>query len=170
MSAEHPSTPPYCETHRLHYAGDECWKCRAEEPSAFTSIANEVNHVNGRGHDKTLYEPPSRRLAKDYPENACATCGWPPPEGWVRQLNRVCVSCNRPIYAPAEEHDPVNRPAHYTHGSIEVIDAIEDWKLGFHLGNVVKYVARSAHKGKQLEDLKKARWYLERAIAQLGGG
>ncbi len=58
----------------------------------------------------------------------------------------------------------VDHPSHYTQGGLEVIDAIEAWALGFHLGNVVKYVARSAHKGKLVEDLKKARWYLDRAI------
>lgn len=65
------------------------------------------------------------------------------------------------------DHDPVNHPKHYTLGGIEVIDAIEAWDLGFHLGNVVKYVARSAHKGATVEDLKKARWYLDRAIVLL---
>lgn len=63
--------------------------------------------------------------------------------------------------------DVVNHPPHYTFGGIEVIDAIEAWGLGFHLGNVVKYVARSAHKGSELQDLKKARWYLERAIKRM---
>ena len=62
--------------------------------------------------------------------------------------------------------DVINHPQHYTFGSLEVIDAIEAWQLGFHLGNVVKYVARAAHKGRYLEDLKKARWYLEREIAR----
>lgn len=66
--------------------------------------------------------------------------------------------------------DPVNHPAHYTQGKVEVIEAIEDWKIGFHEGNVVKYVARAEHKGNQLEDLKKARWYLDRRIRELGGG
>jgi ribosomal protein L35AE/L33A len=63
--------------------------------------------------------------------------------------------------------DRVNHPKHYNFGTIEVIDAIEDWGLGFHLGNVVKYVARAPHKGSELEDLKKARWYLERKIQKL---
>lgn len=65
-------------------------------------------------------------------------------------------------------HDAINRPAHYTRGGIEVCDAIEAWGLGYHLGNVVKYVARAGHKdpAKELEDLKKARWYLDRAIAR----
>ncbi len=65
--------------------------------------------------------------------------------------------------------DPVERPAHYTFGKIEVIDAIEDWDLGFHLGNTVKYVARAGKKdpAKTIEDLKKARWYLDRKITVL---
>ncbi len=63
--------------------------------------------------------------------------------------------------------EAVNHPAHYNAGKIEVIDAIEDWKLGFNDGNVVKYVARAPHKGKEIEDLKKARWYLDRHIANL---
>lgn len=65
--------------------------------------------------------------------------------------------------------DAVNHPTHYNHGGIEVIDAIESWQLGFHLGNVVKYVARAVHKGSRLEDLKKARWYLDREIARQDG-
>ena len=63
--------------------------------------------------------------------------------------------------------DPINQPAHYTFSHIEVIDAIEAWELGFHLGNVVKYVARAQRKGRLLEDLKKARWYLDREIGRL---
>lgn len=63
--------------------------------------------------------------------------------------------------------ETVDHPAHYNAGKIEVIDAIEDWKLNFHLGNVVKYVARAEHKGNPLDDLKKARWYLDRYIQQI---
>lgn len=64
-------------------------------------------------------------------------------------------------------HDPVNHPSHYTFGTIEVIEVIEDWALGYHLGNAVKYIARSPHKGAELEDLKKAQWYLTRQIERL---
>lgn len=63
--------------------------------------------------------------------------------------------------------DPVNRPAHYTRGKIEVWDAISDWKLDFLEGNVVKYVARSHHKGSQLEDLKKAQAYINKKITEI---
>jgi len=58
----------------------------------------------------------------------------------------------------------VDHPSHYNQGKIEVITAIEDWDLNFSEGNVVKYVARHRHKGKPLEDLKKAKWYIERLI------
>lgn len=52
---------------------------------------------------------------------------------------------------------------------IEVIDFIEDKKLGFHLGNAVKYISRADKKdpAKTIEDLKKARWYLNREISNL---
>ena len=63
--------------------------------------------------------------------------------------------------------DAVNHPSHYNTGKIEVIDAIEDWGLGFALGNAVKYIARAAHKGRLIEDLRKARWYLDREIQRL---
>ncbi len=66
--------------------------------------------------------------------------------------------------------DPVNHPSHYAGGGIEVIDAIDAWGLGFCLGNVVKYIARAAHKGNLLQDLKKARWYLDHEIARLERG
>lgn len=58
----------------------------------------------------------------------------------------------------------VNHPSHYNVGKIEVIDAIEAWELNFSLGNAVKYIARADHKGKPIEDLEKARWYIDREI------
>ena len=60
--------------------------------------------------------------------------------------------------------DNINRPKHYNQGRIEPIEVIEDWELGYHLGNVIKYIARAEHKGKLIEDLKKAKWYLDRYI------
>lgn len=64
-------------------------------------------------------------------------------------------------------NDPVNHPSHYTYGNIEVIDFIEDKSLNFHRGNAVKYIARAGHKNDEIEDLKKAIWYLEREIKRL---
>ena len=63
-------------------------------------------------------------------------------------------------------HEEIDHPAHYNVGNIEVIDAIEDWGLGFHLGNAVKHIARAGRKdpAKTEEDLRKAVWYIERFI------
>ena len=66
-----------------------------------------------------------------------------------------------------KKEDAINHPSHYTRGKIEVIDFIEDQQLPYHLGNVIKYIARAGYKGDKLEDLKKARWYLDRYINEV---
>lgn len=66
-------------------------------------------------------------------------------------------------------NDNIDHPKHYAFGKHEPIDVIEDWRLDFCLGNAVKYIARHQHKGTPLEDLQKARWYLDRAIKNLEG-
>lgn len=66
--------------------------------------------------------------------------------------------------------DAVNSPAHYRSGDVyETINVIEAWGLDFCLGNAVKYVSRAGKKDptKTIEDLEKARWYIDRRIAQL---
>ena len=67
--------------------------------------------------------------------------------------------------------DPVNHPAHYNQGKIEVIEFIEDKILNFHLGNAVKYIARAGKKdpNKEVEDLRKAIWYINRYLEVLNG-
>ena len=70
------------------------------------------------------------------------------------------------VEVPKNE-DVINHPSHYTRGKIEVIDFIEDQQLPYHLGNVIKYIARAGYKGDKLEDLKKARWYLDRYINEV---
>lgn len=74
-----------------------------------------------------------------------------------------------PILNEKAKNDPVNKPAHYTDGKIEVIDFIEDKKLGFCLGNAIKYISRAGKKDptKEVEDLKKARWYIDRRIKEV---
>lgn len=72
-----------------------------------------------------------------------------------------------PITMHEPKSDPVNHPAHYKVGGIETIDFIEAKQLNYNLGNVVKYVTRADHKGNRLEDLEKARWYLDREIGNL---
>lgn len=64
--------------------------------------------------------------------------------------------------------DPVNHPDHYNYGEIEIIDFIEqvtqhyNSDVAYHIGNAIKYLARSPHKNGK-EDIEKARWYIERA-------
>lgn len=61
----------------------------------------------------------------------------------------------------------VDHPQHYRSGGMEAIDVIEAFGLGFNLGNVAKYVLRAGRKADALEDLMKARWYLNREIARM---
>ena len=75
-------------------------------------------------------------------------------------LQRIDLTADEPSSA-------VDHPQHYhAKSGVEVIDAIEAWGLGFCLGNVVKYVARSSHKGNAREDLQKALWYLTHELAK----
>lgn len=64
--------------------------------------------------------------------------------------------------------DIVNQPQHYIGGrKYEPIDVIEDWELGFCLGNAVKYISRAGRKDDILQDLRKAQWYINRAVSEL---
>ena len=87
-------------------------------------------------------------------------------ESELRLAASLAMARNEKIrMQPAD--DMVNSPPHYTTGGIETIDFIEAKELNYHLGNVVKYVTRSGHKGDKLKDLEKAQWYLNREIDNL---
>ena len=62
--------------------------------------------------------------------------------------------------------EKIDHPAHYggENNPYEAIKVIEAWELNFNLGNVIKYTLRAGFKGTRLDDLKKARWYLDREI------
>ena len=63
--------------------------------------------------------------------------------------------------------EKINHPSHYggKNNLYESIKIIENWNLNFHLGNVLKYISRAGKKtNNELEDLKKAQWYLNRYI------
>lgn len=85
---------------------------------------------------------------------------------------------NPPVGRPLPEFEPkvfptetVDHPAHYggADDPYEAIKVIEAWALNFSLGCVLKYIKRRAQKGEMIEQLKKARWYLDREIARLEG-
>lgn len=90
---------------------------------------------------------------------------------WVR--DELVASGEVPVDSHEDprvpQFDNVNHPAHYKIGGIETIDFIDAKQLGYNLGNVIKYVSRANHKGNELEDLKKAQWYLNREISKLTG-
>lgn len=66
--------------------------------------------------------------------------------------------------------EKINHPYHYRgRGGLEAIDVIEGFDMGFHLGNVIKYILRAGNKAENnyIDDLKKARWYLNREIERI---
>jgi hypothetical protein len=85
-------------------------------------------------------------------------------------MEKECV-CGANVFCecPPIKVEQVNHPNHYggednTYEAIKVIDA---WDLGFSLGNTVKYISRAGKKDKELQDLKKALWYLQHHIETL---
>lgn len=76
---------------------------------------------------------------------------------------------NYDVYNEINKKEMINHPSHYTQG-IETIDYIESHRMDFNIGNVIKYVTRAKHKGTELQDLKKALWYLDREIKRLEKG
>ena len=79
-----------------------------------------------------------------------------------------CKKCGKEK-ACKPKKEKVNSPDHYNTGRVEVIDAIEDWNLGFNDGNAIKYIARHQHKGESIQDIEKAIWYLKRHLDNLRG-
>lgn len=71
-----------------------------------------------------------------------------------------------------KENDTVNHPSHYCHGGIETIAILKakmppERFIGFLEGNVIKYITRAPYKGNEVQDLEKARWYLERLLKEI---
>jgi hypothetical protein len=78
----------------------------------------------------------------------------------LSELQRAILNANKEM---------VNHPDHYQGNKMEVIDIIEDYSLGFSLGNAIKYILRADKKGNKKQDLKKAIWYLERELSKFKG-
>jgi len=82
----------------------------------------------------------------------------------------TAMTCYETCFA----NSAVDRPAHYNQGGIEAIEAIkasmshEEFE-GYLKGNAMKYLWRYRHKGKPEQDLRKAKWYLDRLITEVGG-
>lgn len=87
-------------------------------------------------------------------------------EAWTSSPDNIKIKKGDTFSKDGKVGDAVN-PAHYGEGVYEVINVIEAWDLGFHLSNVLKYAYRAGKKDDELQDLLKAKWYLERKIKQL---
>lgn len=129
----------------------EMLDCTMQQAHVLLNTQRKILHIYKR-KDGTFVAPPHRAAPPE--NNDLAPAG---------SLNNI-VQTHFPI---TMEADPVNHPEHYKTGGIETIDFIEAKNLNFRLANVVKYVSRASHKGKQLEDLRKAQWYLSREIMAL---
>ena len=132
------------------------YMCKKEmEPKKIVMTATEAAVANRLGVSTAEYAKQKAKLLKE-PKRKPAL--WQPP---------ALLPVPEPITMTEPAADPVNHPAHYKVGGIETIDFIEAKGLTYHLGNVVKYITRSDHKGNRLQDLEKARWYLDREIGNL---
>ena len=88
----------------------------------------------------------------------------------MQVLKRISEALNidyKELNVEEDKKEMVDHPKHYNMGKYEAIDVIEDWNLGFNLGNTIKYISRAGHKDNILQDLKKALWYLDREIKRI---
>ena len=93
-------------------------------------------------------------------------CYMMPTVQGVEDICKVLEISKGDIFMNEEKKEMVNHPSHYNKG-IETIEYIESWSMNFNTGNVIKYVTRAGYKNNQLEDMKKAMWYLQREIDRL---
>jgi hypothetical protein len=126
---------------------DGTWKLKERMQSTRPATRDE------KISNPSVYEVPENEKKENWETIYVATSGQSILEGG-------------PTEAELNGADNVNHPAHYKTGGIETIDFIEAKNLSYHLGNVVKYIARADSKGNREEDLLKARWYLNREIAK----
>ena len=117
------------------------------------SIEDKTEHI---GFDKENTEKAIKLLSNDVQQ---------------RKRKGVVTKAIQATIQPGEgvlSHDTVNHPSHYNYGDIEVINFIEqvtqhyNSNVAYHIGNAIKYLARSPHKNGK-EDVAKAKWYIERA-------
>ena len=150
------------------YSADVCYEC--EDASNFKAEEKVMSKNDKLTCINCFYQ------AQGLDIDPCSKCvngskifiTLDPPEDLSKTAKLLIRMKTKQVFGEDDEaDDPVNHPAHYTTGKIEVIDFIEDKQLGFHEGNVIKYICRAKLKGQELQDLKKARWYLDRLISRI---
>ena len=115
-----------------------------------------------------------KRLRNTVEHDGCVGCKFED----LNASDSPCVSCigtgGGPNvddkYEPDEANPAVDHPAHYAgRNCMEAIDVIEAFDLDFSLGNAVKYILRAGRKDDIVQDLQKARWYIDHKIRKLEG-
>lgn len=158
----------------------KCNRCKYEysskldEPCKYCREKFGVCTPNYMMHEDK-FQPKEEQSTTEY--NGCNDCYYE----WLGESDAPCCECKhrfepgtmarlkaKDCFKPKEEKaddeiDMINHPQHYQHG-IEPIEYIESHNLNFNLGNVIKYVSRAPFKGTELQDLKKAKWFIEREI------
>ena len=138
----------YCD-----HCGDTCDKCELE--NMYDKETDEFTDSYSCAFD----EMDDKMLDKIY--------------NWYKELNPAsCENAENECYSKESTVDMVNHPSHYTQGGIECIDCIKSATVGkvgieaFCVGNAIKYLFRYEEKN-GIEDVKKARWYIDRLIKEL---
>jgi len=143
----------------LYYDHSTIYK---KEPDPFDSV-KQFDNIKMKNEDQLWG---NAGYKKRYPAGLGDGACWLDPDGPIQRGFQQEVYCGAARTVPVAK-EKVNHPQHYNAGKIEVIDAICDWELDFIEGNVVKYITRAKHKGDELGDLKKARWYLDYLVKRL---
>jgi len=139
----------------------DCWNDLAEDTARTQQLKGYLLAVDSlrQKYVERLRDELTESVA---PNKAGASCDTDPRGEWLE-------------YPSVDEtNDLVNTPAHYNAGSIECIEAIEESMSanafrGYLKGNCMKYLWRYSYKGKSLEDVQKAQWYLNKLAGALGG-
>ena len=112
----------------------------------------------------------SKKVVDDIVRKKCGDCRFWSHESCVKWPGHYIGENANKICEHFEQADSVNHPNHYTHGGIECIECIKaalgENFIGFLIGNVIKYAYRYKDKN-GVEDLRKSRWYIDRAIKEL---
>jgi len=174
---EREANPPrFCEVHSEHcdmfcFDKNECalrnkvvveGKTNDKQQELFDYLSNEL------GVEALLTQMQEIiKIASKQEDNSHGFCETPEEKCTMNYCDENgCQNRKREL---VEETNPVDHPQHYGGGDnvYEAIKVIEAWDLGFNLGNTVKYIARCGKKDDELQELKKASWYLQREIAKL---
>lgn len=131
-----------------------------------------ANYENIKGKDVLwCYKHQAPCLDNEYPD--CEDCIDAALQDLLKEYeDNIATSIDCSDDNHNTQSDPVNHPAHYNAGDIEFIDALKSAQSteehhGYLQGNAMKYLWRYTHKGKALEDLQKAEWYLKRLISEV---